>query len=221
MTRSSMGAAITPEDFSSSLVDHNRRRWTMGKMRHVVTAAADHRCLVVIDGLAHVDVELVAVRESHDGPGGRLVTRYRYGTGERDHNDTGYRLEEVGTVVDLQDTRTKHEAIESYRNEVAAAIQYVRQVHGEAEGRAWGRWTGEVTQYGAVVRYEPATGNPHYADHWGTKGFWKPNRDQYAHLIRPTSAERRKAEQLADLLGLLEPTGTLTGTGAYGDPVTE
>ena len=186
MQLSTMASAIEPSDFSNSTSDPLRDRWTTGKLRHVIAAARGHKAIVTIEDLAYVDVELVGL---YDASLARLVVRYQWGAGEGEHTDTRYLLHGIGPIVVLGSTNAKWTALETHRNEVSAAIEVAREAHGEAEGRAWGAWSGDLTFYGAAVRYRPSTGNPHYAEKAGPAGAWTLRREDYADRIRPTSAE--------------------------------
>lgn len=167
-TATTTGSAIEARDFSAKTTDTLRDVWTRGKMRHVIAALNGGPVAVVIEGLAFVGVTLL-----HEGagrlPGGQGRVRIRHYLADGTTQDTDYRLETVGTIIALGDPQAKWTALTTYREEVSAAITKARMEHGEAEGRAWGAWTGEVASEGVWVRYTPHTGHPAFADQRGTR----------------------------------------------------
>jgi hypothetical protein len=126
---SSTGSAISARDFSDKVTDPNRDEWSSGAMHHLVKALNGSPVAIVLDkstGFAEVNVTLGGVRQN---PG--------YGTFQvlvkRVHSDgtTGgcwYPLFQVGTVIELGDSRARWIARESYRTEKSAAI---RRLHDE------------------------------------------------------------------------------------------
>ena len=64
-------------------------------------------------------------------------------------------------------------AVESHRRECSAAIRYAADRHGEVEGRAWGSWKATPGYDYVDVTYTPHTGNDHYRDKWGERGYWR------------------------------------------------
>lgn len=190
MTTSS-ASTITARDFSARVTDPQRDLWTLGKMRHVVADLnGGEVTAIVLDkmtGWTLTGVRLVGVRPTsgHECGQGRLIVESAYDDGETQR--TAYRLEDVGAIVAPITSRpsVKHNAVNTYHDEVSAAIRVARELHGEVEGRAWGRWTGECHMLDEVyVHYEPSTGNPFYAEQWGTPWHGVIHRDQYAALVR-------------------------------------
>jgi hypothetical protein len=164
--------AITAADFSPSTTDVNRDTWTAGKVRLLVDALAGAPVVLVADrqtGFALVGAVLTRVVESD-----RVVVR-------TEHNDTAYSLRNLGPVVmPLTDTRAKWDAVSTWGRISSAAIRAARAEHGEAEGRAWGRWSANVNTLCPAVRgdgwqvqvtYTPSTGNPACAAQWGTRWY--------------------------------------------------
>lgn len=167
-------AVIQARDLSNAITtDVLYDRWTAGKLRHLVAALDGAPVAVVTDnrtGHAPINVRLTGVVAMRGG--GRGLTYEfvdaRFGVGVAWDS-------QVGVVLPLtaEGANAKWRAVESVRRERSAAIQRAQAEHGDAEGRAWGRWTAEPVGLDEVaVRYEPSTGNPAFADQWGERGSW-------------------------------------------------
>lgn len=186
---SAYSTAILASDFSESTTDTLRQRWTTGKMRHVVAALDGALVAITTDrqtGHTEVGVRLTRVTSSgqvHSGPRVEVERTLPNGSTQR----TLFRLDEVGeAIIPLDEgfsTGVKWVAIKAYRDEGSAAIRIAREEHGEAEGRAWGKWSASPNLESVSVRYEPLTANPAFADQWGTRWFCEISLQQIATTL--------------------------------------
>lgn len=181
-TVSGYSRAIQASDFSTRVDDPRRDTWTVGKMRHAMNALGGRPVVITVDKRTGMTLTGVAIVRTFTRFGGldRVTVTSRY----KDDADQGvnYPLIDIGPAIVPLDTITAGndpacKAHESWRAEVNRAIEAVRAVHGEAQGRAWGSWRGHCTGDGVLVRYEPLTGNPFYADKWGTPWWGTYNLD--------------------------------------------
>lgn len=165
--------AIRAQDFDNVLTDY-ADRWTAGKMRHLVDALQDAPVLVVVD--RRTGYALLGARLTYCGPArpGRVNVECTLEDGTT--QVTAYFLADIGdTIVPLSEDTLRPgggprwRALRAYQDEVSAAIASARRLHGESAGRAWGAWTGICGEVGVSVRYQPHTGNPAFADRWGTR----------------------------------------------------
>jgi hypothetical protein len=179
LTGSSTSTVILPGDFNKNTADPNRHHWTAGQLRHVVAALAGTPVAVVVDnqtGHTVVGVTLLAV--TYNRPGHDLLVEYTHAdpSGAVTTSRTRHRIHSIGQpILPLGKpngglTEAKWIATDSVREEGSAAIKVVREgKYGEAAGRQWGSWKAEPTIDGSIVKYVPSTGNPNFADQWGTK----------------------------------------------------
>lgn len=115
---------IRPEDFSSSLKDVNRHRWTEGKLRHVIEACRGLRVSYEVqDGLMHDNAELIRLASSYSCQYGYLVrAHFEDGT----HQDTVHRMDSLGAIVTLGHTGVQYQALKTYMDECATAVRIAR-----------------------------------------------------------------------------------------------
>lgn len=147
---------IRASDFSDSVSDTLRDRWTDGKMRHVIAALAGDPVIVTTDsGSGHslVGVRLVGITPD---PHGSSLLRI-----ESEHGVTAYSAFMLGdTIVPLAGrgrTRgAKWDALDSYRRERSAAIAVARTLR-EQDGAPpeRGRWEAIPLRDGVIVTYQP------------------------------------------------------------------
>lgn len=147
--------AITPADFSETTGDPNRRRWTAGKMRHVVDALGGSVVAITVDnftGHTIVGARLDSVRKT---PG--------YGTHEvlvvSAIGRTWYSLENLGgAIIPLDEgfsTGAKYRALEARRVEAMKAIRQAKESH---PGNTRGAWTATPGLDYVDVEYRPSIG---------------------------------------------------------------
>jgi hypothetical protein len=168
--------AVRAQDFSSDTTDTTRDRWTIGKMRHLVAALDGTPVVITLDrhsGFAVIGAELLGCTE-HPLKGAQVRVKSTFDNGETSLTD--YRLAEVGDTIIPLDGRVggrgaKWIALESYRAETSAAIAVAQREHGDTEGRSWGRWSATPGYANVAVSYTPSTGNPAFADRWGTRWY--------------------------------------------------
>jgi hypothetical protein len=171
--------AILASDFSPSTTDKLRRNWSVGKMAHVIAALDGAPVAITTDrqtGHTLVGVQLISAFQGGAGRGPRVQVRMTHTDGTT--QDTNYYLWNVGEAIipmeRAEGSDAKWKALESFRRQCSEAIKAAQEEHGESEGRAWGSW--EATPIDATsvgVRYTPSTGNPAFADRWGTR--WSGN----------------------------------------------
>lgn len=165
--------AISARDFTPAK-DHRRVQWNSGAMRHVIAALAGAPVMIITDsqtGSTMLGAILRGVRHGVYGNSDELLVEYR-------GRVTAYKLFTVGEmIVPLVDEMgrqgAKWVAIDSYRTERSAAIQLAQREHGETEGRGWGNWEAGLFIDTVQVTYKPSTGNPHFADKAGERGYWE------------------------------------------------
>lgn len=167
--------AILASDFSDSVSDVNRHRWTLGKMQFVVDALMEAPVAVIVDkGTGHAEVGVI-LKEAFDGGGDRgpRLAVYRPDIG----STTNFWLPNIGeTIIPLDEVITvkgaKWRALEQYRKVKSEATRIARAEHGECEGRAWGKWKATpITRSQVDVTYTPHTGNDAFKDQWGTRWY--------------------------------------------------
>jgi hypothetical protein len=158
---------IKARDFNKNTTDPTRDTWTGATMAAVVEAAKGEVVMIETDNMTgHVSVgKLIGVIPSHGGYNFPQVL-IEFSDGTR----TSFLLFKCGNVVTTTDTPIKWDALKAYREQQGAAIAAGRAKIGK--GREWGRWEAEPCIYPRTfnVVYTPHTGNPHYADKWGTRG---------------------------------------------------
>jgi hypothetical protein len=165
---------IRARDFSDKTTDPNRTTWTPAKLRHLIAALGDTPVIVTTDnqtGFTLVNVTLVGVREgfSHSYEVG-IKSVFSDGTTSTVWHLT-FKLGD--TIVPLGGDNVKWRALRSWADEKSLAVELAQVEHGDAEGRSWGHWEATPGLYRVHVRYTPHTGNPHFADKWGTRGSWE------------------------------------------------
>jgi hypothetical protein len=164
-----MPSVITPAAFSSRVTDSWRDRWTGCTMAAVVEALAGTSVLVELDNqTGHAwQGELLKVVS---GWGGYNFPGVSFKAHEQERG-TLYRLYNIGTVVAMGSVTgpSVFDARRIYRQWEMSAIRRAQDEMGA--GREWGSWTAEPGNGAGVfyVRYTPHTGNPYYADKWGTE----------------------------------------------------
>lgn len=168
-----LATAITARDFVSPK-DHRRIQWNSGAMRHVIAALAGAPVMIITDsqtGSAMLGAILKGVRYGRYGNSDELLVEYQ-------GRVTAFKLFTIGdTIVPLVDEMgrksAKWVALDTYRIEKSKAVAKACTEHGASEGREWGEWSAKLFIDTAQVTYKPSTGNPHYADKAGDRGFWE------------------------------------------------
>lgn len=169
---------IRAQDFSDSLKDDDRNRWTGGKMRHVLAALGDTPVVITTDnqtGHTLVNVTLTGLRTGWAGCG------YEIGIKSTFADDSGqtvwHRLDGIGdTIVPLAldgaHTDAKWKATRSFNDEASYAVELAQAQHGKPAGREWGNWKAHVGYTEVSVTYTPYPAT--YADvaPRGERGFW-------------------------------------------------
>lgn len=167
--------ALTSRDFGNAKDFHVE--WTAGALRHVIKALDGVPVALVVSfqtGHTVMGVVLVGLRTSFHGDHPELIVRYPEG------HETAHLVFTLGeTIIPLAQTEKhyrgggpKWEALKTYAEEKSAAVLRAQREHGETEGRAWGVWCAKPALHHVYVEYTPSTGNPHFADKWGKRGFW-------------------------------------------------
>lgn len=167
--------AISSRDFGNA--KDYRVEWTAGALRHVIKALDGAPVALTVDGqTGHtvMNVVLVSLRTSFYGDHAELIVRYPAG------HETAHLVFKLGEVIIPLAETEKHrntsgpkwQALKTYDEEKAAAVARAQREHGETEGRAWGVWAAKPALRYVYVEYTPSTGNPHFADKWGKRGFW-------------------------------------------------
>jgi hypothetical protein len=166
-------AAILASDFGQKVTDPNRRRWSIGHLQHVIAALAGAPVAITIHrGSGHtlIGVELVDAFEGGPARGPRVAIRSTLSDGTT--QVTNYFIPEIGEAIiplTAEGAKAKWTATKSVMDQVGVAIRTAQAEHGECEGRTWGAWKGVPMGLNVVmVSYEPLTGNPAFADQWGT-----------------------------------------------------
>jgi len=154
-----MTTIIKPTDFGTD-------RWTVGTLTHLIAALAGSKVIIEIDsGTGHA-VTGVLVETYYGGPtrGQRVVVK-------TEHRGTAYNLLTVGNIVALDNDRAKWAAMDTLRKANSAAITTAQALHGDTH--QWGKWEATPLDGGdTLVTYTPLTGNPAFADRWGTRDSW-------------------------------------------------
>ncbi len=173
--RTGFGDVINARDFSRSTKDVLRDTWTVGKMHHVIKALGGRPVAITVDiqtGFTLVGARLLAAY--YDGYGPRVRTESVLADGNT--QQTNYRLHEVGMILVLptgEADRVKWDALQSYRDHVAAALEAARAEYEGTTGRRYGVWSGTVLDGGSVdVRYTPLD-NPPAGKTAGERGYWR------------------------------------------------
>lgn len=158
---STSACAITARDFESSTASVNWKelRWSVGALRHVVTALDGAPVAVVTDkrtGHAEVGSRLVGTLANGtsigaDGP--RLVVERTLSDGTTQR--TNFRVEDIGTIIPLAESGTgaKWVALDLMRKESAAATAWARE---QAKAATWTYGKTSTTHFVDFidVRYE-------------------------------------------------------------------
>lgn len=125
---SATGSAINARTFNNNTKDPNRDEWTGGAMQHLVDALKGAPVAIVLDkqtGFTEVNVTLGGVRPGGSGSHAHVLV-------QRVHSDgtTGgcwYPLFQVGTVIELGDSRARWTAIDTHREEQTRAIRKLQE----------------------------------------------------------------------------------------------
>jgi hypothetical protein len=196
---------IRAQDFSDSLKDDDRNRWTGGKMRHVLAALGDTPVVITTDnqtGHTQVNVKLAGLRTGWAGCGYELGIVDTYEGCPEGGRTVWYRLDSIGdTIVPLpvEGARgdAKWTATRSFNDERSYAVELAQLQHGKTAGREWGNWAAHVGYSEVAVTYTPYPAT--YADvaPRGERGFWCYKLDECAaqgrmrqqrmHELYPTS----------------------------------
>lgn len=166
-----MPSTIKTQNFSSYTTEYHRENWTGAVMSCVVDALKGETVLIELDNSTGFTVEgrLTGITNGIWG------SNWTYVVVASDSNPNGvaYPLNKVGVIVTLSNSNAKWDAQANYRKLESAAIKAGRAKIGE--GREWGKWSAAPGKYAGSfhVTYEPNTGNAHYADKCGTRG-WCP-----------------------------------------------
>lgn len=173
MTSSSI---IRPTDFNRNTADKQRNTWQPGQLRHIMYAidekAPDARVMVeTMEGLLQ-NYRIIGF--SKDWGGYKATLRTEYAPGK--FQDTRFSLSDLGAVIvlDLPVTvEVRYHAVNTHREEAGRLFRRAQELHGETEGRKWGKWEAIPGMYdnSGYVTYEPLTGNPAFADKWGTRWY--------------------------------------------------
>lgn len=165
--------AITSRNFTPA-TDHRRVEWNSGALRHVVAALAGKPVMIITDaqtGSTMLGAKLIQVQHSIRSNHDEVLVEYQ---GQR----TAHKIFNIGEVIvplvdEVGEQGAKWVALASYRVEKAQAVAKACADHGASEGREWGHWEAKLFTSTAQVTYKPHTGNPHYADKAGTRGYWE------------------------------------------------
>lgn len=153
----SYSTAITPRDFSTSVNDVNRDRWTVGTLAFVVEALNGQRVAIVTDngtGGALVGVTLgkIVAGGSHSY---RLHVTSTYESGET--QTTAYLLQGLGAIIPLEQepgvSPAKWRALDAHRIAQSEAIKVMRDAMPELD---YGKWDATPIDLTTVdVTYTP------------------------------------------------------------------
>lgn len=167
--------AITARNFYDSRVN-GRAEWTAGMLRHVVAALAGRPVAITTEaqtGHTLLNATLVDVRSGWDYP--VLTIEMPLSDGET-YRTTPLIFKLGETIVPLDPPASagpdaKWTALNTYRNEKSAALEYVKAQRPEAS-EWWGVWKMTPGLRNVVVTYTPSKGNPAFADRWHTDEFF-------------------------------------------------
>lgn len=180
-----MGGMLTARDFHAnpnevSVAD----MWTGGKIRHVRKVIGDGLVIVApSDGLMRGPCRILGVSSDER----RVSIWHRYGPGPTDAQVTSYLLADMGPIVPLCGMWADGDIVRSYRAESLDAVMAARRLHGEAEGRAWGRWNATPGARFVYVEYRPYTENVPPKETPG--GAWLGQYDPADGSVRQTYAQ--------------------------------
>jgi hypothetical protein len=166
---------ITARDFIDNRVN-GKAEWTAGMLRHVIAALAGSPVVITTDaqtGHSLVNAKLVGIRSGWDYP--VLTIEVPMSDGEI-YTTTPliFKLGETITPLDPPASAglgAKWAALNTYRNEKSAALEYVKTLRPEA-AEWWGSWKMKPGLYNVAVTYTPSKGNPAFADRWHTNEFF-------------------------------------------------
>lgn len=195
---------IRAQDFSDSVADPNRTRWTGGKMRHVLAVLGDSPVIVTTDkqtGHTLVNVRLSGLRTGWAGCGYEVGIVDTYEGGPEGGRTMWHRLDDLGdTIIPLAADNAKWRALDSHRNEGSYAVELAQAQHGRREGREWGNWKSDVGFTEVAVTYTPYPATHSDFAPRGERGFWCYKldevaaqglvRQQHMHDRYPTNYER-------------------------------
>lgn len=162
--RSYAATTIEARDLSDTLTDPLRETWTAGKMRHVVAALNGTRVAIVVEkstGFTMADVRLLNVTPTGlTNDGARVIVESTLSDGTV--MPTRYDLHGIGPIVTLDpeadrtDGGPKFRALNTAREEKAAAISKVREEMGDP----YGTFTATLGLNYVDVLYTPASNPP-------------------------------------------------------------
>jgi len=156
---------VLASDFSNSLSDPVRERWTGGKLRHLIDALRGEPVVITTDaGNGHTIVG-ARLHMNLGRPNERVDVEYR--VSDDLVQRVNYPMVGIGAAI-IPLTQAGHgakwDALDSYRVERMNAVMAVQKIHGDPEGRSWGTWHASPRgeQGRIVVSYEPypAATNP-------------------------------------------------------------
>lgn len=170
-----MTSIIRPTDFNRNTTDPNRNRWTPGQLRHViaaVNAAGATTMIETVEGLLQ-EYQVVDVVPGWNIGYDLIVRHFFTENGVETHQDTRISTFNLGAIIVIESgfADTRHVAIRTYNDEASALVRTAQAAHGKTEGRAWGSWkaTPGLRTGSGYATYTPHTGNPAFADRWGTR----------------------------------------------------
>lgn len=171
---------IRPTDFNKNTADPNRNTWQAGQIRHIMNAInAVEGATTMIEtatGLMQT-YTIVGVIEGGCGRFARATLRHTWvENGIEKHQDTRFPLFDIGAIIVTTPTfmdDPRSAAIRSHADEASQLILQAQADHGEKEGRSCGKWDATPGAYDRTgwVTYTPHTGNPAFADRWGTRWY--------------------------------------------------
>lgn len=158
-----MGSAVTPHSFSERVTDKDRDRWTAGKLRHVIAAAAGRRVIITTDkqtGHTLIGARLEGLRQTPGYGTYQYLYAWEYAPGKIQR--TWGRVDDLGPAIIGMDCGLHFPAMELHREERSAAIKAAREAMPDCTYGAWEATPG--ADY-VVVRFTPqkADGGPESA----------------------------------------------------------
>lgn len=145
---------ILPTDFANFTDDSDYRRWTAGKMRHVIDALAGVPVIVTTDknsGSTLVGAQLTGLADE----GRRVVVQYRADAVHAVHHHLWDIGEAITPLYELHmpGTAAKWRAIKAYRAEQTTAIDAARKAFPDVD--RYGVWSAVPVLRSTYVTYTP------------------------------------------------------------------
>ena len=161
MSTTTSSCAILARDFSNSMADVLRTRWTAGKMRHVIAALDGTPVAITTDqmsGHTLLGVRLLGLTETFGG--GECVIIKGADDDPAWPRPVAYSLTTLGeAIIPLSEqtatTGAKWVALDTYRNERSAAIQRAKRERPDCD---YGRWSAVPGRASVSWRYDPQRG---------------------------------------------------------------